>query len=127
METTKQLSAIRNLVLVIGAVTLLVFLVRELNTERQTDIDKQIEMASQLGPGDVYDVNHIPFYVIGKTLTFTGGSQDGQQLRFDPSDGKTVTVDATPGTHFELFDTTFAVTKYDANTDIVHIKRLAEK
>lgn len=127
METRIKLRVARLAVLVIGALMILFFTAREINVDRRAAIDNQTVTASRLGPDDVYDVNHIPFHIIGKTFTFTGGSKDGRELRFNPNTGATVTVDATPGTEFELFDKTFAVTKYDANTDIVHIKRLAEE
>lgn len=108
--------------LAVGALTVV-----QLRAGHEARIAEQTKTATRLGPDDGYSINQIPFEIFGTYMTFTGGSKDGKSLRFKPNGEKTKVVDATVGTHFTVHGATLEITDYDANTDIVYVKRLVKK
>lgn len=108
--------------LAVGALTVV-----QLHERHEARIAEQTKTATRLGPNDQYSINQIPFEIFGTYMTFTGGSKDGTSLRFKPNGEKTKIVDATVGTRFTVHGAALEITKYDANTDIVYIKRLMKK
>lgn len=108
--------------LAVGALTVV-----QLHERHEASIAEQTKTATRLGPNDQYSINQIPFEIFGTYMTFTGGSKDGASLRFKPNGEKTKLVDAKVGTRFTVHGATLEITDYDANTDIVYVKRLAKK
>lgn len=127
MSSAHQFRIIFFGLLLIGLLACGAVLFTQLNDRHETAIAEQTKTATRLGPNDQYSINQIPFEIFGTYMTFTGGSKDSTSLRFKPNGEKTKIVDATVGTRFTVHGATLEITKYDANTDIVYIKRLVKK
>lgn len=90
---------------------------------KDADIEKTIQNGIIMTQGDRYAVEP-SIAGFSDDLVFKGESKDGAKLRFETSDGTDIIIKNENGMTFDAFGVDFKIAKYDANTELLKLKRL---